>query len=304
MQSHLVQIQCQRNAVTKNDGTSYATHRGNVMRLIEATASELAVPNDSACERIALLGAGNCLDVDLPRLAELFRGVHLIDIDAAAISDAARRESGDCASVIQHAPVDIAAPLMSLTAEDFRTTGGSTEEVAGLLQRLSSDEIRAGIPPRSCDAAASLCVLTQLIGSLTEIIGEQHPLFAAAVKAIRVGHLRRMLNLLRPGGIAILVTDIVSSDTAPQLARTQDAQLGPLIRELVNDRNFFTGVNPAVVLSELNMLERLPHGADTAQVFDPWQWQMGPRVFAVYAIRFQAKRPGSASEDQARFDFA
>jgi len=292
-----------------NDGDSYAAHREHVMRLIEATAAELAAPGESARNPIALLGAGNCLDIDLVRLTEMFRGVHLIDVDETAVSRSIGRNSSPANAIAIHAPVDIAAPLLSLTPIDFEAAGERTgndvtanhnfEHWQQVLQDLSANEADLGVASHSCDAVVSLCLLTQLIGSLTETASENHPLYASAVKAIRVGHLRRMLKLLRPGGVAILVTDIVSSETAPELADTPEEELGPLIKRLVNDRNFFTGVNPALVLSDLNMLERLPNGPDTAQVFDPWLWHMGPRVFAVYGIRFQAKRPPEAIGEES-----
>ncbi len=294
MQAELVQTQYQRNIATRVDRDSYASHREHVMRLIEATASDLAVPGGPDRGGIALLGAGNCLDVDLPRLVELFSTVHLVDVDGESLARAVRRTPQPSDSVLLHAPVDIAAPLLSLTSNDLQPVAENSEHVAASLQALSAADADLGIRPRSCAAVVSLCLLTQLVGSLTEMISETHPLYASAVRAIRIGHLRRMLQLLRPGGIAVLVTDIVSSETVPELPDTPEAELGPLIRRLVNERNFFTGVNPAVVLSDLNMLERLPSGPEVAQVFDPWLWHMGPRVFAVYGVRCQTKRSHDA----------
>jgi hypothetical protein len=146
---------------------------------------------------------------------------------------------------------------------------------------------------------ASLCVLSQLVGSLAEIINSDHPAFINAVKAMRIGHLRRMLNLLKPGGIAVLVTDVVSSDTAPEILSTSAEELSDLLKQLVSDRNFFTGTNPAQLLSDLNVLERLPQGPETVQVFDPWIWNLGPRSYAVNAVRFQARRPADADSPAA-----
>jgi hypothetical protein len=74
-----------------------------------------------------------------------------------------------------------------------------------------------------------------------------------------------MLNMLRPCGVAIFITDIVSSDSAPQL----------------------TSVEPA----DLNVLSRLPDGPDTVHTLDPWLWHVGNRVYAVYGMRIQRKLP-------------
>ena len=118
-----------------------------------------------------------------------------------------------------------------------------------------------------------------------------------AIKAVRVGHLRRMLSLLKPGGIGILISDVVSSETAPDIETAGEKELPELVRKLVDDGNFFSGTNPAQILSDLNILQRLAGGPETAQVFDPWIWNLGPRSYAVSAIRFQKKGPIQSVEN-------
>jgi hypothetical protein len=100
-----------------------------------------------------------------------------------------------------------------------------------------------------------------------------------------------MLNMLRPGGVAIFITDIVSSDSAPQLTSVEPADLSDLVKKLVEEQNFFSGTNPANVLADLNVLSRLPDGPDTVHTLDPWLWHVGNRVYAVYGMRIQRKLP-------------
>lgn len=299
MRHDLIRTQQQRNAETADAGDGYADHRDNVMRLIMASAAELRPDAETPCDSIALLGIGNGLDVDLPQIATCFRNIHLVDVDDTAVLRLVTQNPEISGVIWPHAPIDIASPLLSLTSRDFRAVDENIEHCTEVLQQLSKETFQGDLEPGSCDVVASLCVLSQLVGSLAEIINSDHPAFINAVKAMRIGHLRRMLNLLKPGGIAVLVTDVVSSDTAPEILSTSAEELSDLLKQLVSDRNFFTGTNPAQLLSDLNVLERLPQGPETVQVFDPWIWNLGPRSYAVNAVRFQARRPADADSPAA-----
>src|SRR5215216_699886 len=65
---------------------SYREHREQTTRL----ALESAKPGAST---LCVLGAGNCLDLDLPRLSERFSEVHLVDIDRSALAGALSRQA-------------------------------------------------------------------------------------------------------------------------------------------------------------------------------------------------------------------
>ena len=106
--------------------------------------------------------------------------------------------------------------------------------------------------------------------------------------------------MLRPGGVAILISDVVSSVTAPELVDTDDSELPELVRKLVGTQNFFSGTNPATVLAELNLLTKTAGGPESVHTVDPWKWQPGERTFAVYGMRIQKTRPDS-DEPAAEF---
>ncbi len=72
--------------------------------------------------------------------------------------------------------------------------------------------------PGPFDVVASTCLLSQLVGNAFHSVGEGHPRFLDLVRAIRLAHLRLMTGLRRAGGTAVLVTDLVSSDTFPAWA--------------------------------------------------------------------------------------
>ena len=271
-----------------------------VMNLIEATVDDLTSSEDAMCSSVVLLGAGNCLDVDLPRLTELFSKVHFVDLDRDATGRAIKK-AGIASDRIQvTAPADIAEPLLSLTDEIIDNL--DAESSPELLQQLASGNGVADVP--ESDVVVSLCVMSQLFDSLRQLFTENHPLFAHLLQAVRIGHLRRMLSMLRRGGVAILLTDIVSSDTVPDLASSTAESLPPLVRQLVSSGNFFSGTNPANVLRDLNILSHLPDGAESVHTIDPWLWHVGDRAYAVYGLRIQKKLPVEEMPDQELPDAA
>ena len=239
------------------------------------------------CVRLTQSRAGNCHDVSLNRLAELFRRIHLVDVDLSAIGNASAA-SGCADEIIElHGPLDIAEPLMAMTTRDFDSADQS--RLTNSLQLLSSPNGVAEVP--EADVVVSLCLFSQMILSLSALLPQTDAGFATALKALRVGHMRRMMSMLRPGGVAVYVTDIVSSETAPELRTVSDSELPELIQKLVSDSNFFSGTSPSPLLTELNLLSRLPGGPETVDTIDPWKWQVGERTYAVYAMRIQKKVP-------------
>ena len=289
MRQHLVEEHLNHNQQTRELEESYAGHRGRIMQLIEATVADLSGASAGRCSSLVLLGAGNCLDVDLQQLTKLFQKIHLVDLDKGSLAAAADRNNLPPESVELHAPVDIAEPLMSLRPDDFEMTPDRRDHCTKVLQALSAEHAATEIP--EADVVVSLCLLSQLIGTLEHLIHSSEPVSGHAIKAVRVGHLRRMLNMLRPGGVAILVSDIVSSETAPELLEASDSQLPELLSRLISERIFFSATNPSLMINELNILTRLPGGAESVETIDPWLWQLGNRRYAVYGLRFQKVLP-------------
>src|SRR4051812_14797742 len=65
--------------------------------------------------RLAVLGAGNCNDLDLPALAERFREIHLVDLDREALERALGRQPPEVQqALVLHAPVDVTGALEKL----------------------------------------------------------------------------------------------------------------------------------------------------------------------------------------------
>ena len=263
--------------------STYGAHRQRVMQLIGLANERLSSLTDTS---IAVLGAGNCLDLDLKNLAHQFHRIELLDIDRAALefavtSQAVNELRHDGAEVVRLiAPFDFAQPLAQLSVLDFSNPAQWLEVGERLQLPLPA------MPCAPCDVVVSACLLSQLISPLVNLTTEQHPNFAAFLQALRRGHFLRMLQLLKPGGRAIFISDLVSSETTPALLQVTDADLPRLLAHCLSTNNFFSGLNPGVVLSDLQTQTPLKELARDVQIQAPWRWQMGPRTYAVYAIVF------------------
>jgi hypothetical protein len=137
------------------------------------------------------------------------------------------------------------------------------------------------------ETAASLGLLSQLIELCTGALRPDDPRLLELIKAVRLGHLRQLVSALRPCGKGILITDLVSSDTAPALLRTDAVELPRLLFRLLSERNFFIGLHPQALLNDFRDDPFLGRLATDCQLTAPWLWQMGPRTYAAFALVFR-----------------
>jgi len=164
-------------------------------------------------------------------------------------------------------------------------------EAADIETFLKQPILRLGtVLPGPFDVVGSTCLLSQLIHAIVQAVGARHYQFVPLVQAIRAGHLRLLMHLVAPGGVAVLISDIVSSDTYPELGSVCDQALPAVLRKLLRERNFFHGVNPIVVTSALRSDVVLSRQVSGTEYITPWLWNLGPRVYAVCAWKLRKNR--------------
>jgi hypothetical protein len=242
--------QTRRNRESRDAWAAFAGHREHVTALLAAEAQGRTQPS------LCLLGAGNCNDVDLRSFLSCFAQIHLVDLDALALGAGIERQtlSGHPALAL-HSGVD-----------------------------LRVDALPADVPP--ADVVASLCLLSQLIETAAGA-GQSEKATLDSLQTIRRRHLELLVSLLRPGGVGFLITDLVSSETAPQLRLLPDQQLPGFVADCIARRNFFSGLNPAVILDLLRHDPWFAARLHQPEPVNPWKWDFGVRTYAVYAIRFR-----------------
>jgi hypothetical protein len=235
--------------------TRFADHRDRVTGMLTAA------PGNSLC----VLGAGNLNDLDLDRLLGVFPELHLVDLDVDAVrAGLARRRRPGTEAIRVHGPVDLSGIL------DRLPTGASGDDAAdGLLRVLARH--RCVVPGHPFGVTASVGMLTQLLQSVVDS-SLASPDVVAVSLALRDKHLADLLHLTRPGGMVVLVTDVVSTTTAPGLHRSSPAGLEEQMARLVASRNFFTGTNPYRIIELLESDARFRDLVTDVRLLDPWLW--------------------------------
>lgn len=270
------------NASSRGQWEGFAGHRGKVSALLKAVSH-------SGTTRLCVLGVGNGNDLELPALLRAHREVHLVDLDSESLRRAAARQGvADHPGLRLFGALDLTGMLDAVAAWSPTAPIPSAD-----LEALAAWPAgRVGLAlPGPYDLVASTCLLRPLVGNAFHAVGEAHPQFAAAVRAIRAGHLRLLTRLTMPGGTAVLITDVASTDTVPDLASVSEPALSGLFPRLAREGRFFHGVDPSAVLTVLRQdpsrlaLEPIP----------PWRWNLHGRVYLVWAVLYRTGHPERAS---------
>jgi hypothetical protein len=267
------------NRASAGGWDDFGEHRARLTALIETSAAS------ATAGRLALIGAGNCNDVDLAALAARFRELHLFDLDAEAVARASARQAPEVAArLVVHAPVDVSGAYDHLPGIRARTLPAAE---LSALPDVALARALAAVPDvaGTFDTVVSACCLSQIMHSCFLGIG-QHAQLDAVAGALGRTHLRYLLTLARPGGQVLLVSDMVSSETYPLEEMWGTRPADELIGDVERAGNFLSGTartfmrrlcvtDPAITV--------LTAGPPTAPA--PWLWRLGGGLtFLVYAL--------------------
>jgi hypothetical protein len=283
------------NQRSRDEWELYRGHRERLTATIDGVAGRVGA-TAGAGARLVLLGAGNCNDVELPVLAGRFGEIHLVDIDAAAIERARQRQPAEVAArIVVHGGVDLTGLLHRLDRWRTRPPDAGaldqavTEGVGALLGRL---------PAGQADVVVSCCLMSQLGWSLEAALsagpsprergapaGEaDHETSVELRMATIAVHLRTLAGLARPGGAALIASDIVSSDLYPLDELPEGADLKALAAELIAQQQVvYAGANPLLVSRILRRDAVAREAFAPLEVLDPWLWTgQFDRIYLVY----------------------
>jgi hypothetical protein len=230
-------------------------------------------------QSVALLGAGNCNDLDLPALATAYREVHLVDIDREALQRARERLPVEVANKLMlRAPVDLSGVFDRLARLRGKTLSG--EELAGVTA-AAADRVLVALPERF-DQVVSCCLMSQLMHSCYLAL-DLHPQLEAIGAAVAAAHLRSLVGLARPGGGVAFVSDTVSSESYPLEELWGERPPLRMLEDLEAAGNVQSGTAPTFVRRRLKALS-----ADLAgppRLIEPWLWRLDDSLtFLVYAL--------------------
>jgi hypothetical protein len=273
----LIEEQIKANESTRALFDAYAEHRAQTTRL----ALERAKTGATLC----VLGAGNCLDLDLAELAERFSAIHLVDVDRQSLEGALARQTPQVrARLVLHAPTDISGLLDRLERWARRET---TE--AELLAHHGRTAQALVSELGSHDVVVSASCITQMQLSVLQALGDRHPLFDAVRHVLAATHLHTLYALTKPGGRALLITDVLSSASyAPLAAPPPQADFLQLLRNVMAAEQMIYIARPGLfhLLHQEDPLLRV--GSTLTAPLAAWRWQNGPEVsFLVYAMALE-----------------
>jgi hypothetical protein len=228
--------------------------------------------------RLCVLGAGNCNDIDLPRLAEVFAEIHLVDVDGPALARAVARQPEAVRPKLRRHDVDLSGLPARRLGRWKRVPPSAAEIEAAANGALDAILTRLGGP---YDVVASTCVLTQMAFALRDGLGERHPALEAARFALMRTHLSTLVGLTAPGGVALFTSDLVSSTTVPLGEPGPGRTSMDVLRDVVTSGVGYFAANPEIcagLLAEVG----------TPELLEPWLWT-GPleRTYLVYALRLR-----------------
>ena len=280
----LLEAHRQKNAASRDNWQNFAQHRTRVTDLLVEAAGEIVEP------RGLILGAGNCNDLDLPRLRKRFATIDLVDCDCQSVLEGIARQGLATDAAIQViGPIDLSGIAESVHARSSDPL--AADNTASLaLPAAAICPIKLPVPP--ADVVASVCLLSQIFDDLGTAVGPTDPRFLSLLQQVRQSHFQLLIDHLKPGGTGLLVTDLVSSESAPQIVSATPLALPAMLQQLIEVGNFFTGLNPAVIYAQLTADRKLSPQVTGATVSQPWLWDFGARVYAVYAVRFRRDTGG------------
>lgn len=236
----------ERNRQTRPHWDDFHSHRVHVTQLLVDAGIKPAANDDDGKLQLCILGAGNCNDLDLNRLGTTYEQISLVDID-----------------------------------RDAMEFGVARQNRAGLVDIVCCDVMRDDLPDVQYDVVASTCLLTQLLVDIDPSSAQTED-----YAIVRRQHFLTMLQLMKPAAAGVFVTDIVSSDTVPNLAEHNRDQLAQQLPHWIQARNFFTGTNPAVIHHLLTADTEIASQLDRVEPIAPWLWNPGPRTYACYGMQF------------------
>ena len=282
--SEIVAREQRFNRATRVCWDHFAPHRRRVTELL------LDQPADQRCG-LSVLGAGNCNDLDLPALCATFSAVHLIDLDAQALAAGVVAQGMNTGQgpLHLHGGVDVTGIAERLDGWTPTQPPDDTQ-LRDCLLAAGKSHVEL---PRPVDVAVSVCLLSQLMEILNVTLGGQHPQFTRLAALVRSRHVELLVDSVRPGGRAVIVTDITSSDLVPELSSVSPGQLPALLERIMRDGRFLSGVNPFHLQRLCRELPSLARRVASVRVSHPWVWQFPGRTYVVCAVEIRRALVGA-----------
>jgi len=255
----------------------YAAHRARLSRLIDG------LPQGA---EICVFGAGNCSDLDLGELTARFREVHLVDLDGAALERAYERQGAAIRSRLHlHPDVELSGLVSEIDAwgdgfpEPAQLMPAAVRAAHGILRQVG----------RTFPAVVSACVLSQLPVPFHRSWILPRSGWGNLLAALNAVHLATLARSTSPGGAGVLVFDAASSKDTAEILEKRSANADAL-SEFVARATASGALNlrpePASLRDQM-LSPGLRSLVQSAELSQPWLWDLGDATQLVYALEFR-----------------
>ncbi len=264
--SSLLGLSKQANASSREAWDRFAPHRKRVMALFP----------EGPLGTLALLGAGNCNDVELGALCERASLVHLVDLDDEATRRAIDRLPEALRGRVREHVLDLTG--LGRELESFREAPPKVEVFDGLADRVFA-ALSAALGP--ADVVLSSCVLSQIAWTFQSVLGPGHPALDLATNVAVGSHLASAARLLAPGGALLVAVDTLTDERYPLAALIERSDAATVLRELTQAGACQTGTHPTFVERTLSAAP----GIGSVRRRGAWLWQVSEaRAHLVYGM--------------------
>jgi hypothetical protein len=276
-------------------------------------------------------GPGNCNDLNLMQLLDdddLFDTITLVDIDNATTQQGVDRQLAASMSPASDEYDNwrkriVISPSIDLSNAIAHTAGwtenynkspprhlytAALQAVQTPLMSTTEDWLRNDIMAPSAvldhqngyDVAVSLCILSQFASSFSLVLDDSRMMdLVVLLIAIRNRHFSQLIQSLRPGGHGVMMIDMVSMDTLPELRLIGDQQddddavtsaaIEQLTQKAEQTGNFFHGTKRIAVMQALQ--GEFGAFVDNVQLGPPWKWTLAAgKQYIVYSVVFRRKQ--------------
>lgn len=277
----LLDEQFRRNRRTQSGWELYRSHRDQITNLLLA--------DRPAGSSLSILGAGNCNDLDLLKLLGQFRHIELVDLDPEALEQGCRFQGCyDDSRVLRCGGIDVSGIAPRLNHWLTKDNVISDKEIDQALRELILSH-KNGMREAKFGLVASVGLLSQLLEPVVQSLSPDHPRLPELIAAVRRQHCELLLERTAKGGTAILVTELVSSDTLPEMLTAKPSELPGLLQAAAANHNFFTGLHPGTIASQIAREPTISKQLKSLRITNPWIWNFFSRSYACLAFVMQKR---------------
>jgi hypothetical protein len=237
---------------------------------------------------LSVWGAGRTTDLELISLLRHYGKIELVELNASLTRRAMVQRGFD-----EHSNVTV-APATDLAGLEGHWESFMEKPDEAKLDAIIESTRSTSLDLGRYDVVVSTCLLSQVLRKVSDCLAASglpeatvSDYLPRIVRAIREKHLDLMLEHTLPGGAAVLVTDLTSSEALPEMLK-EGADLQQLFATKVIQGNHFHGMNPQLILESARQ-EPVSAKLKSVQVTSPWVWNAIEMQYLCVAFQFRRK---------------